>query len=116
MKLREIAHSRAGDKGNTSNLSLIAYDPRDYPQLLQLGQQLEDFLLAEALDQLLTRVGAVDRVDQLPALLTGLLDVDVPRRAGAQQVEVPIWGVELLRCLLDPRSFHRRASFWIGYR
>jgi hypothetical protein len=24
-KLREIAHSRTGDKGNTSNISVIAY-------------------------------------------------------------------------------------------
>lgn len=33
MKLREIAHSRTGDKGNTSNISVIAYDPADYPVL-----------------------------------------------------------------------------------
>lgn len=33
MKLREIAHSRAGDKGNTANISVIAYDPADYPHL-----------------------------------------------------------------------------------
>ncbi|MDT8902514.1 hypothetical protein [Anaeroselena agilis] len=33
MKLREIAHSRTGDKGNTSNISLIAYDPANYPLL-----------------------------------------------------------------------------------
>jgi hypothetical protein len=33
MKLRELAHSRAGDKGDTSNLSLIAYDARDYEHL-----------------------------------------------------------------------------------
>ena len=33
MLLRDIAHSRAGDKGNTSNLSLIAYDPGDYALL-----------------------------------------------------------------------------------
>lgn len=30
MKLREIAHSRTGDKGNTSNISVIAYDPANY--------------------------------------------------------------------------------------
>ena len=30
MKLRQLAHSRAGDKGNTSNISLIAYEARDY--------------------------------------------------------------------------------------
>ncbi|MBO4235845.1 MAG: hypothetical protein J5928_05370 [Firmicutes bacterium] len=33
MKLYEIAHSRTGDKGNISNLSLIAYDPKDYEML-----------------------------------------------------------------------------------
>ena len=33
MKLREIAHSRTGDKGNTSNISVIAYDARHYPLL-----------------------------------------------------------------------------------
>jgi hypothetical protein len=34
MKLREIAHSRTGDKGNISNISVIAYDPKHYPLLL----------------------------------------------------------------------------------
>lgn len=33
MKLRELAHSRTGDKGNTSNISVIAYDPAKYPLL-----------------------------------------------------------------------------------
>lgn len=33
MKLREIAHSRTGDKGDTSNISLIAYDPGSYEML-----------------------------------------------------------------------------------
>ena len=33
MKLRELAHSRAGDKGDTSNLSLIAYHERHYEHL-----------------------------------------------------------------------------------
>ena len=32
-RLRAIAHSRTGDKGDTSNISVIAYDPRDYPRL-----------------------------------------------------------------------------------
>src|ERR1700709_1025040 len=31
--LREISHSRTGDKGNTSNISVIAYDAKDYPLL-----------------------------------------------------------------------------------
>src|ERR1700712_5995503 len=33
-KLREIAHSRTGDKGNISNISVIAYDAKYYPLLL----------------------------------------------------------------------------------
>ncbi|MFA6022358.1 MAG: hypothetical protein WC722_19035 [Rhodospirillales bacterium] len=33
MKLRDIAHARTGDKGNTSNISLIAYQPEDYALL-----------------------------------------------------------------------------------
>jgi len=34
MKLREIAHSRTGDKGNISNISVIAINEKDYPLLV----------------------------------------------------------------------------------
>ncbi len=40
MKLREIAHSRTGDKGNIVNISVIVYQAEDYPFLL-------NFLTAE---------------------------------------------------------------------
>jgi len=30
MKLRELAHARAGDKGNVSNISVVAYEPADF--------------------------------------------------------------------------------------
>lgn len=33
MILRDIAHSRAGDKGNISNISVIAIDPKDWSLL-----------------------------------------------------------------------------------
>lgn len=36
MLLRDIAHARAGDKGNISNISVIAYDPADYALLERL--------------------------------------------------------------------------------
>ena len=36
-KLRHIAHARTGDKGDTCNISLIAFDQRDYPRLLELA-------------------------------------------------------------------------------
>jgi len=35
MPLHAVAHSRAGDKGNRSNLSLIPYDPALYPLLAE---------------------------------------------------------------------------------
>ena|ERR1043166_1034446 len=35
MKLGEVAHSRAGDKGDISNISVIAFDADDYPLLEQ---------------------------------------------------------------------------------
>ena len=33
--LRELAHARAGDKGDTSNIGVIAYRPRFYPLILE---------------------------------------------------------------------------------
>ncbi|MDY0241497.1 MAG: hypothetical protein RBR34_04885 [Rhodospirillaceae bacterium] len=33
MILRDIAHSRTGDKGDISNISVIAFDPKDYPAI-----------------------------------------------------------------------------------
>ncbi|WP_322013541.1 hypothetical protein [Paraburkholderia sp. J12] len=33
MKLRELAHGRTGDKGNTLNVSVICYDGKHYPYL-----------------------------------------------------------------------------------
>lgn len=33
VKLREIAHSRTGDKGDISNISLIAYRMEDYERI-----------------------------------------------------------------------------------
>ena len=35
MKLREIAYSRSGDKGDVSNICVFAYDPADYPALAE---------------------------------------------------------------------------------
>jgi hypothetical protein len=33
--LRRLAHARAGDKGDTSTISVIAFDPADYPLLAE---------------------------------------------------------------------------------
>jgi hypothetical protein len=33
VRLQHVAHTRSGDKGNTSNISVIAYEPEFYPLL-----------------------------------------------------------------------------------
>ena len=33
VKLQHVAHARSGDKGNTSNIMVIAYEPEFYPLL-----------------------------------------------------------------------------------
>lgn len=45
MKLKEVAHSRTGDKGNISVISVIAYRPEDYPLLKRqvTVQRLKDY-------------------------------------------------------------------------
>lgn len=35
MKLREIAATRSGDKGDVSNICVFVYDPADYPLLVE---------------------------------------------------------------------------------
>jgi hypothetical protein len=62
MLLREIAHARAGDKGNISNISVIAYAPADY-------LRLEQYVTAERVQAHLADIagGEVQRFT-LPAL------------------------------------------------
>lgn len=33
MKLRDLAHARAGDKGDTSNIALIVHDPAEFDRV-----------------------------------------------------------------------------------
>ena len=100
MKLRALAHSRAGDKGNTSNICVIVYDERDYPllerhltaacvraclagivqgeviryELPQLGAL--NFVLHGALGGGVTRSLALDAHGK--GLSSALLDLDIP--------------------------------------
>ncbi|MBL4722098.1 MAG: hypothetical protein JKY20_13345 [Alphaproteobacteria bacterium] len=63
--LRDIAHARAGDKGNISCISVWAYDPKDY---LVLKAQCTEEWAANAFGLLLE--GSVTRyaLDQLHGL------------------------------------------------
>ena len=36
VRLLELAHARSGDKGDTANVGLIAYDEEDYPLILKM--------------------------------------------------------------------------------
>lgn len=62
MKLYDIAHSRTGDKGNISTISVIAYDDNDYPIL-------EKIVTTERVIELFREIGttAVQRYE-LPTL------------------------------------------------
>lgn len=109
MKLRELAHSRAGDKGNTANISVIAFRNEDYGHLercltaqrvkahfgaIVKGDVLRyalpnigalNFVLQEALDGGVSRSLRLDPHGK--SLSSLILDMDIPaprRRGGAK--------------------------------
>ena len=63
MKLQSLAHSRTGDKGDTSNISIIAYRPEDY---LRLCEQLTAERVAAFFAGLLEPSAAPVRRYELP--------------------------------------------------
>ncbi|MBN9387520.1 MAG: hypothetical protein J0I20_05650 [Chloroflexi bacterium] len=84
MKLREIAHSRTGDKGNISNLSLIAYRMEDYPRLRQevtaerVKEWFRDIVQGEVIRYEIPSLGAFNFVlkDALGGGVTRSLSLD----------------------------------------
>ncbi len=68
MLLREIAHARAGDKGDVSNIAVIAYDAADYRTLEQLvtaervRQHFAGIVTGEVLRYELPTLGALNFV------------------------------------------------------
>jgi len=68
MKLRDIAHSRTGDKGDTSNISVIALDPRHYDHLAlhvtaaRVGAHFVGVVRGEVKRYELPRIGALNFV------------------------------------------------------
>lgn len=77
MKLYQIAHSRAGDKGNISTLSLIPYDPKDYEHLCEkvtverVKEHLKDIVSGEIVRYEMPNISSLLFVCQ-NALLTGV--------------------------------------------
>ncbi|MDG3442776.1 AtuA-related protein [Nitrospirillum amazonense] len=68
MKLRDLAHSRTGDKGNTSNISVIAYRAEDYARLEaavtaeRVRQHLGTLVQGEVMRYALPGLGALNFV------------------------------------------------------
>lgn len=102
MKLRDIAHARAGDKGNTANISVIALRAEDYPHLVRhvTAERVKahfaglvrgvvaryempniealNFVLQEALGGGVTRSLALDPHGK--SLSSAILEMDIPER------------------------------------
>ena len=70
MKLRDIAHTRTGDKGDTSNISVIAYRADDFALLRQtvtpeaVRACLEGVVSGDIMRYELPRLGALNFVLQ----------------------------------------------------
>lgn len=85
MKLRELAHSRTGDKGNISNISVIAYKEEDYPLLVQqvtaekVKAYFSEIVKGEVVRYELPKIGALNFVmyDALSGGVTRSLSIDI---------------------------------------
>ena len=68
MKLRELAHSRTGDKGTTINISVIAREERSYPLLERhltadrVKAHLADIVHGDVIRYTLPQLGALNFV------------------------------------------------------
>ena len=100
MKLREIAHSRTGDKGNTSNISVIAHDPENYPLLEKYvtAEKVKEFFIdivkGEVVRYTLPNIGALNFVmyNALGGGVTRTLSLDIHGKSlssAIMNMEVP---------------------------
>lgn len=87
--LREIAHARTGDKGNRTNISLIAYDARHYDLLVEqvtaerVAQQFAYRKPTHVARYLLPKIGAMNFVldDVLDGGVNDSLNLDMHGKA-----------------------------------
>lgn len=83
-RLRDIAHSRTGDKGNISNISVIAFHAEDYPFLAEMltAKSVKDYfseiVKGEVVRYELPQLGALNFVlyDALGGGVTRSLSLD----------------------------------------
>ena len=100
MKLRELAHSRTGDKGNTSNISVIAYDPKNYERLRtnvtaeRVKAHFADTVKGNVVRYELPKIAALNFVmyDALGGGVTRTLALDIHGKSlssGLLELEIP---------------------------
>ena len=79
MKLKEIAHSRTGDKGNISIISVIAYKDRDYELIKEkvTVERLKDYF-KEIVNGKITRY-EIDSISALNFVMEDALGGGVTR-------------------------------------
>ena len=80
MKLLDIAHSRTGDKGNISNISLIVYDEKDYKLICEkvTAEKVKMVQEADAIwREEIANAGWDKKVNQYFAALTNMRSVGV---------------------------------------
>jgi hypothetical protein len=85
MKLREIAHSRTGDKGNITNVSVIAYNAADYHRIKEqvtaekVKEWFKDIVLGEVIRYELPKIAALNFVmyEALGGGVTRTLSIDM---------------------------------------
>ena len=96
MRLRDLAHGRAGDKGNIVNISVIAYRQEDFPRL---GREVTPERVKAHLSDI--AVGDVVRYD-LPLLCAFNFVVRrAPRDSVTQSLSLDAHGKSLSSTLLD---------------
>lgn len=85
MKLKEVAHSRTGDKGNISVISVIAYDEKDYALIKdnvtveRLKELFQDIVHGDITRYEIETIGALNFVmeDALGGGVTRSLAIDM---------------------------------------
>jgi hypothetical protein len=79
VKLQHVAHTRSGDKGNTSNIAVFAYTPELYPLLKeQLTEEKFKHFYGDAITGKITRYD-VDNIHAMNFVCLGALGGGVSR-------------------------------------
>ena len=110
MKLREIAHSRTGDKGDTSNISLIAYDAKRYPLIrrevtaARVGEHFADFARGEIFRYEMPTIGALNFV--LRRALDGGVTRSLALDAHGKSLSSALLDMEIEDMDIEPAPFN----------